>query len=214
MKRVSLITLQYVNNYGSVLQTYASQEYLKTKGCLVEIVNYTRGNCRFDNLKRSMKAYYSQKGGLFALPFASWLLTMRWEYLYRKRNRVFEEFRRNNIWLSKEYPSAESLMKNPPDADYYCVGSDQVWNYLYNDGVLPEYFLAYAPGGRKKFALASSIGLEKIEDSEKGEEIRRYLSDFSLITVREKSAKQVLSTLGCEGVHQILDPTLLLDQKD
>ncbi len=214
MKKISLITLQYVNNYGSVLQTYASQEYLKAKGYSVEIVNYTRENCRFNNLKKSMKQYYRQKGGLFALPIVSQLLTMRWKRLHKKRNEIFEQFRSKNINLSQEYESSVELMENPPIADYYCVGSDQVWNYFYNDGVLPEYFLQYALKDKKKFALASSIGVEQIEDIQKGELIKKYLSDFSLITVREKSAKTVLEQLGCERVYQILDPTLLLNRND
>ena len=94
-KKVSLITLQYINNYGSVLQTYASQMYLEGKGCSVEIVNYTRENCRLDNLKRSMKAYYKQKELFFKLPFVSDLLVARWKKLHIKRNEVFEKFRGN-----------------------------------------------------------------------------------------------------------------------
>lgn len=213
-KKISLITLQYINNYGSVLQTYASQEYLSKHGYFVEVVNYTRENCRFDNLKKSMKAYYSKKGSIFALPFVSQLLTMRWERLYKKRNKVFDEFRKNSISLSDEYNSIEDLTQNPPIADCYCVGSDQVWNYLYNDGVLPEYFLSYAPSGKKKFALASSLGIEKIEDSDSGNLIKEYLDGFDLITVREKSAEQALDYLGCDNVYQILDPTLLLSKED
>ena len=146
-KKISLMTLQYINNYGSVLQTYASQMYLSEKGCSVEVVNYIRENCRFENLKRRMKTYYKQKGLIFKLPLVSELLVMRWQRLHLKRNKVFEKFRNQNICLSHEYLSSEHLIKSPPLADYYCVGSDQVWNYLYNDGVLPEYFLRYAPTG-------------------------------------------------------------------
>jgi hypothetical protein len=211
-KKVSLITLQYINNYGSVLQTYASQMYLEEKGCSVEIVNYTRENCRFDNLKRSMKAYYRQKGLVFKLPFVSDLLVMRWHRLHSKRNEIFERFRDDKIHLSNEYASAEYLMKNPPTADYYCVGSDQVWNYLYNGGVLPEYFLQYAPSDAKKFSLSSSLGIDKVDDAESGALIKEYLNDFSLVTVRENRGKQILDVLGVNNCYQILDPTLLISK--
>lgn len=209
-EKVSLITLQYINNYGSVLQTYASQMYLEGKGCSVEIVNYTRENCRVDNLKRSMKAYYKQKGLLFKLPFVSDLLVARWKKLYIKRNEVFEKFRGNRIHLSKEYHSVDDLMKEPPNARYYCVGSDQVWNYLYNDGVLPEYFLRYAPMGAVKFSLSSSLGIDKLENAECGTLISKYLDDFLLVTVRENTGKRILCELGVRNCHQILDPTLLI----
>ncbi len=212
-KKVSLITLQYINNYGSVLQTYASQMYLQGKGYSVETVNYTRENCRFENLRLSMKAYYKQKGWFFKLPFVSDLLVYRWKKLHLKRNEVFEKFRKEKVNLSKEYFSIEDLMKEPPIADYYCVGSDQVWNYQYNDGVLPEYFLRYAPKGAKKFSLASSVGIMKIEDEKKGALIKEYLDDFSLITVRENTAKELLDDLGVNNCHQILDPTLLISKE-
>ena len=209
-KKVSLITLQYINNYGSVLQTYASQMYLEGKGCSVEIVNYTRENCRLDNLKRSMKAYYRQKGRFFKLPFVSDLLVARWKKLHIKRNEVFEKFRDGRILLSREYQSVDDLMNDPPIASYYCVGSDQVWNYLYNDGVLPEYFLRYAPRGAVKFSLSSSLGIDKLENAESGTLIRKYLDDFSLVTVRESTGKRILCEIGIRNCHQILDPTLLI----
>ena len=212
-KKVSIITLQYINNYGSVLQTYASQMYLEGKGCSVEIVNYTRENCRFVNLEKSMRKHYKQKGLFFKLPFVSDLLVARWKKLHTKRNEVFERFRNDKIHLSAEYSSIDDLMKEPPSANYYCVGSDQVWNYLYNDGVLPEYFLRYAPNGAKKFSLASSVGIEKMEDAETGALIKEYLDDFSLITVRENTAKKLLDDLGVNNCYQILDPTLLIPKE-
>jgi hypothetical protein len=211
-KKISLITLQYINNYGSVLQAYASQMYLEGKGFFVEIVNYTRENCRFDYLKKSMKPYYQQKGVVFKLPFVSDLLVMRWHRRYTKRNEVFEKFRDDRFHLSKEYQSLDHLMKDPPSADFYCVGSDQVWNYFYNDGVLPEYFLRYAPNNAKKFSLSSSLGIAKLEDAENGALIKEYLDGFSLITVRESSGKQILEGLGVNNCHQILDPTLLISK--
>ena len=211
-KRVSLITLQYINNYGSVLQTYASQMYLENKGCSVEIVNYTRENCRFENLKRNMKAYYKQKGLLFSLPYISDLLVYRWEKLHIKRNEVFEKFKKDKIHLSKEYNSSDDLFKSPPKANYYCVGSDQVWNYIYNDGVLPEYFLQYVPKGCVKFSLSSSFGIDKLENPEIGKLIKKYLNDFLLITVRENTGKKILQELGINNCYQILDPTLLISK--
>lgn len=205
-KQISLITLQYINNYGSVLQTYASQAYLEGKGFHVETVNYTRENCHPENLRASMKTYYRQR---YKLPFLSEVLVRRWHRLHVQRSEVFDDFRSRRLHLSREYASAEQLMAQPPQADYYCVGSDQVWNYLYNDGVLPEYFLQYAPKGAKKFSLSSSIAVEGLEDETVGAAMKAYLSDFSLITVREKSGKEILEGLGIP-CHQIPDPTLLL----
>lgn len=212
-KKVSLITLQYVNNYGSVLQTFASQAYLEKFGFEVEVVNYTRNNYRYENLKSSMKSYYKQKSKILRIPFLADLLVKRWEMIYHKRNKVFNDFRNKNIKLSKEYNSVDELINQPPNADFYCVGSDQVWNYLYNDGVLPEYFLSYAPKNAIKFSLSSSFGFNEIDDETKEVEIKKYLKDFSLITVRENTGKQILDKMGLTKSHQILDPTLLISKE-
>ena len=40
MKKVDIITLHRVVNYGSVLQTYALQEKIKEKGFEVETIDY------------------------------------------------------------------------------------------------------------------------------------------------------------------------------
>lgn len=40
--KISLITLHCVNNYGSVLQTYATQKVLSDMGHIVEIVDFYR----------------------------------------------------------------------------------------------------------------------------------------------------------------------------
>lgn len=211
--KVSLITSHYVDNYGSILQTYASQKYLEEKGCSVEIVNYIRENLRIDNIKKRRKAHYKAKGGIFRLPFVSDLLVLRWYRRHIKRKKILDAFRKDNLRFSDEYTSIEQLMSDPPIADYYCVGSDQVWNYLYNEGVLPEHFLQYAPKGSKKLSLSSSLGIDRIDDEECGALMKSYLRDFSLITVRESSGKKALESIGVNNVHHVLDPTLLLTKE-
>jgi hypothetical protein len=54
------------------------------------------------------------------------------------------------------------------------------------------------------------VGLEQIEDQAVGAAMKKYLDDFSLVTVRENSGKALLDTLGVSNCHQILDPTLLI----
>ena len=38
--KVGIITFHNVNNYGSVLQTYATQETFRRLGCETEIIDY------------------------------------------------------------------------------------------------------------------------------------------------------------------------------
>lgn len=42
MKKVTVITLQNVRNYGSVLQAVATQKVFEDLGCQVDFINYVR----------------------------------------------------------------------------------------------------------------------------------------------------------------------------
>lgn len=42
MKKVTVITLQNVRNYGSVLQAVATQKVFEDLGCQVDFINYVK----------------------------------------------------------------------------------------------------------------------------------------------------------------------------
>lgn len=213
MKKASIITLQYIDNYGSVLQTFATQEIVKRYGYEGEVVNYTRENCSYDFQKKAaLERYRSRKDFLSFYP-CSKLLQLRWSFIYKKRNKVFEKFRQNYLNLTKEYTSLEELKSNPPLADIYITGSDQVWNTEYNGGVLGEYFLEYAPNHAKKIALSASMGIEEISDEEK-EKIKNYVDDYCGISVRENSALRILEDVGYKNAVHVIDPTLMLTKDE
>ena len=48
--KVALITLHAIKNYGSVLQTLATQEIFKEYGCDVKLINYIREDSLDKNL--------------------------------------------------------------------------------------------------------------------------------------------------------------------
>ena len=44
MKRIGIITIHKINNYGSVFQAYALQKACEDLGCKAEIINYNFPN--------------------------------------------------------------------------------------------------------------------------------------------------------------------------
>ena len=52
--KISIITLQNVSNYGSVLQAYATQIYFQSIGYDVELVNYWRKNMVDSNIANAL----------------------------------------------------------------------------------------------------------------------------------------------------------------
>lgn len=213
--KISVITLQNVSNYGSVLQAYATQVFFQSLGYQVEMVDYWRRNMIDQNIAQDLvehknlklKKYWGKSNILK-------LLAKDFLYLKIKNNaKPFRDFVKKNIVITRiSYTSYEQLKENPPIADIYCVGSDQVWNSGWNGNFDLSFYLCYAPEGKRKIAFSSSFGVETISQDE-GQKIKNSLRDFSFISVREKSAITLLNDIGISNVYWFLDPTLLIDKK-
>lgn len=204
--------MHYVNNYGSVLQSFATQWYFKKLGFDSEIIDYTRPNCDYKYIKNRINNGYKNKRGVFGSAPIVFVRTVIWSADYKIRNRKFDSFRNKYLKLSKKY-EREELFSNPPIADLYCTGSDQTWNTEYNDGILDEYFLSFAPKGKGRFSFSASFGCDSINENI-SHTIKQYLKEYDLITVRELSGERIIKDLGIDKCHQIVDPTLLLDAQE
>lgn len=119
--------------------------------------------------------------------------------------RMFEQFMSNNIPSTKDVQNQNELIANPPMADAYICGSDQIWG-----GVNPTMYLRFAPVGTKKIAYAASFGgLEPASGIL--DYIRESIADFDLVTLREQSGVDLCRReLGREDALLVPDPTLLL----
>lgn len=199
MIKVYLITLQAVQNYGSVLQAYATQKLLEEKGCNVTIINYIRRDVGYDRIMET------RSGGNFIKKIVLYPTVNRW-------HTVFEKFCTDNLNLTKQvFTSEDDLLKYTWDADAYCTGSDQVWNSKWNGGILPEFYLSFAPHGAYKFAFSASFGQEILQEEEI-ERTKDYISDYKYISVRERSGKSIVENqYGYPKATRLLDPTLIIE---
>lgn len=205
MKKVAVITLQSIKNYGSVLQTYATQLLIEGIGADCEIINYVRK----DNIKSNIFKNII-KTNSFPVNILKMIVLMP---TLKQTEKIFGNYLSNNIHLSTNiYYSEEDLEKEIPEADIYVTGSDQVWNSIWNGGLLPEFFLKFAPKNRKKISFSSSIGTNNINDSEKNE-MQNLLKEYNAISVRENSAIETLKNIDINDVIRIIDPTLLITRE-
>jgi hypothetical protein len=104
---------------------------------------------------------------------------------------------------------------NESDYDFLVVNSDQTWNTVQPKYLLDYGFLKFAYNWTiPKFVYAASLGVDywrfpKIFD----DEAKKYLSNFTGISVREKGAVNLVKNhLGINPVF-VLDPTFLIDKK-
>ena len=82
------------------------------------------------------------------------------------RKQKFDEFHRKMLKeTSKMYCTYKELCLNPPKADLYIVGSDQIWNIFYETGRDPAFYLEFVSEGAKASYAASFSYLDINEEN-------------------------------------------------
>lgn len=181
MKKVALITIFDMDNYGNRLQNYAAQEILKMKNVYVEsIININRTFSFKYYLKRILKAI---------------------------RYHNFCKFNKN-INFAKNKVNLNKIPNKISNYDYYIVGSDQVWNYSFKR--LNDLDLLAFTNSKNKIAFSASFGVNDLPISYH-KKTRKELSKFKAISLREDSGKQIVESLtNRKDIEVLVDPTMLL----
>lgn len=208
---VGILTFVKVGNYGAELQAFALSKVLQLKGigaetidCSIKDINIEGYENRF--VKQSTLSIIKSLI-ISALNFATSML-----YYKRKRSRkkAFEQFYSDYMSFSdNKIRSFNDLYSSSFHYDVVIVGSDQVWNYSYPFKPDP-FLLTFVDENTRKISYAASIGKSYLPEN-LAEVYRTSLSRFFAVSVREKSAVDILKKIGIDSI-QVLDPTLLLDK--
>lgn len=181
------------NNYGSILQYFALQTFLKKEGHEPYWLRYKH--------ERS-------KWFMFVIKT---LLRRKFKYtvITNKNMKGFQSFMDTYLNVSeKEYFNYSMLRKNAPKADAYISGSDQVFG-----GLSAERYLCFAPKDKPKIAYAASFGSSK--DGFLQKLLYRWrLKNLDTISVRESSAVLLCSNLGRPDAINVCDPSLLITKQE
>lgn len=206
MKKIAIITFSYSNdNYGQLLQAYALQEYLRNVGYDAYLIDYQPDS--YLNLNRNQNiliAYIKY----YIKNFLAYFNIRRSKITYPDR-RHFGDFR--SVYLNyypHTYSTYRELQKNPPLADIYMTGSDQVWHPRVGD--VSPYMLGFVKGGIK-IAYAASLGGAPIPNHDISH-IYNLLSQYKRIGIREISGVEAYRKIGLNSVEFTPDPTILLTQ--
>lgn len=104
------------------------------------------------------------------------------------------------------YNDYETLRKNPPDADYYLAGSDQIWN----PAICHEaFFLEFSADSKKRLSYAASMGNTTIPE-EKRDLFNERVGNIDIFSVREREMVEVLKHFTNKPVQVHIDPTFLV----
>lgn len=209
--RIKTITCHDVYNAGASLQAYALVTYLRSLGHEAEIIDYKPdylahyrltgiNNSRYD--KPVIRELYN----LAKLP-------ERLKARHGKRKKNFDAFTKEFLPVTKRrYISNDDLKQNPPEADVYFAGSDQIWNCFFQNGRDPAFYLDFAPADAVKASYAASFATEDVAEEWKPR-VRQWLSGLDYISVRESSGVGIVERLGIPNAVQVLDPVFLLNRE-
>lgn len=198
------------DNYGQQLQCFALQKYLKGLGHDAYLIRYmpTSHISLWRRIARSIKYRLLTASEQKEKDKKTKLICERNKLLNYKRD--FNNFRDKYIQSTGViYRNIKELRSNPPTADIYICGSDQVWNNRLEDENTAGWFLDFGKPDVKRVSYAASIGRE-IDNSEM-DRFTHYLNNFNAISVREQKAYALCHQLGFDKSIIAIDPTLLLN---
>ena len=197
-KTVGFITVHIGVNVGSNLQAIATSVALKEAGYEPILINYIPPRVTYKRYwSEAKKSPIRLLKAIFGFPRVYSL------------NKKFEDYQSRHCHLSNPIYASDNFEEAIPKADIYMTGSDQVWNFVHNEGYDYHYFFEGIKG--KKVAFAASIGMSSLKPEE-AKIIKEKLLDYEKITVREDKAVELLHEIGIES-EQIIDPTLLLNKE-
>lgn len=190
--KIGILTFHFVKNYGAVLQCFALQEFLKSHGHDVFVIDY-RPRCLADGYKwLDIRRFWGKTPSRFIKK------THRELSVVADRKRRYATFDR---FVSKYL----SLSGIDEQYDLVIVGSDQVWNTELTAGFDPFYW-----GEKYSGCISYAASGEENLLAQDPQMIASHLDNFKGISVRESStAFRLQSYYKKNTVHHCCDPVFL-----
>lgn len=200
--KIAIITFHAAANHGAALQAFALQTYLQKLGHDTFFINYQLG------------------GGIPRRGLLRWIgrtpATTIEKIHHQLRMMPFIRFQKANLKIGDRYYLDNIQLQNdPPIADAFICGSDQIWNPRFIKKEMDEhaYWLDFVSLGHRCIAYAASFGVNEL-DSEVQLRYSDYAKKFFSIGVREKDSVSLMQKLGYKNAVWVPDPTLLLHSSE
>lgn len=197
------------DNYGAILQTYALQKYLRDLGHDAYIIKFDiYGNTGLSRLKDYVKYFLYQVGVYKNISYRKNLKQRKLENKWNNL-RDFDSFRKEFVSMTETtYKGINDVRKNPPEADVYITGSDQVWGVNLATANHQIFYLSFGDQKIQRISYAASFGSKTLPCKDT-DLFGSLVSSFNAISVREVGGINILHEYGINAVR-CCDSTLLL----
>ncbi|MCC8137115.1 MAG: polysaccharide pyruvyl transferase family protein [Clostridiales bacterium] len=208
--KIGIVTL-YKDNYGSILQCFATSEMIRTMGYLPVVLDE---KVEFQSDKHKQMLKEALRHPLYAADF----------YKIRKNaGKKFREYQNNkNIelmndfidqYLNVAFLSEPELYEIGKSNEYltFLSGSDQIWSG-HAFPVNEMFFLRFAPKC-KRIAWVPSFGTQDIAKYNK-DRYQKYISEYNCLSVREQNGVDIIKNLTSRDSICLIDPVFMLSKTE
>lgn len=206
--KIAVVTVYDGLNYGSFLQAYAMQAFLKECGHEVYFVQRLTEE---ENLALFTTRRPQEDCGVV-------------RRLWRKIlsctvNR--EKIQRQTRYYKSQFPYYQEAWKHfrlisPEEAggmDCIVCGSDEIWNLNNLNLDVPFYACAGYGDEIPKLAVAVSAGNASRDDFRKYPQLEKAIGEFAKFLVRDRHTEELVREITGRKAEMVCDPTLLLDRR-
>ena len=204
--RVGILTFHRATNYGTALQAFATEKGIKKLGVETEMIDYRPEYIERTLHVRKLTDAKSPK------EIASIIVNaVLYPNMAKRKAESFNRF--FSLMNVSDYVclTADDVAKASHEYDVVLSGSDQLFNRNIT-GDDKTFFLPFEH--KRKVTFASSFGERKLS-ADRVEEIAPFFSGFDALSVREKTAHDILAQIkkvnvSAKSATSVLDPTFLL----
>lgn len=201
-------------NYGGMLQAYATVSMFETRGVEYELIQYQKKHTPISIIKSLPRLL----NGV--------LLNDKYEGFVKKRGmkqhpdfakadavrmKAFRQFNEAHFTkLSPVYVGYDELCEGAKRYTAVVTGSDQLWSPA---GLPTNYYnLMFVPDDIRKISYASSFGVKLIPWYQK-RRTARFLRRIEYISMRENRGSEIVKEMTGRTVPIILDPVFMFDKE-
>lgn len=205
--KIGILTFFESDNYGTVLQAYALQDYLQSIGHHVTLLHFKRNiNATSSYFKEPAKVYTLKQR------IKNRLVMQMTAKERAKKSERFKEFRNEHLNISSVcYETGEDFIKDAEKYDLLISGGDQIWN-PYHKSFSLNYMFDFLPAKYPRISYGSSFGIDKVEDKKILHDMESALKKYNSILVRESSGVNIVEQMELRA-QQVLDPVFLYAER-
>lgn len=217
---VGILTFQWADNYGGLLQCYALQRYLDERDCDTQVINYWPDHA-LSNRATSLGlcSVFKQFGIIPKINVRQLTKNILLGRVLSTKVKTENMDRFRNTYVLKHVAGEKVYINRnqlEPDMGKFNVllcGSDQIWNPNLTGGDFdPCYFLKFDAKHTIKASYAASMGTTFKQEWE--QQFGSLIDNLDYISTRESSlADTINNKYGKESIA-VMDPVFLLNSTE